>query len=437
MEYTTTRPETPLSGRLALPGDKSLSHRAVLFAAIAKGTSELSGVLESADVRSTIAAIEALGAGVDVIRASDGSLDISVTGWGAVGPSATSSRIDCGNSGTTARLLLGILAAWNVEVTLTGDESLSLRPMLRVIEPLSSMGAELISDTGTLPVIVRGGGLRPIAYDTPVASAQVKTAILLAGLRASGRTMVREPAPSRDHTERLLPAFGVHVGRDPSLRSCWVDGPVTPVPGIVRVPGDPSSAAFIVAAGTLVPESDVTIAGLALNPTRTAFIDVLVRMGADVVVEESDALGLEPVGSLRVRHTSRLVATTIHAEEVPSLIDEVPVLALIAGLADGVSRFESVGELRVKESDRLAAVIDGLTTLGVRASAEGDCLVVEGPSVLRGAALDSLGDHRLAMTWALAGLVASEPVTVRRFEAVDVSYPCFADDLVSLGAPPA
>lgn len=434
MDYVSARPVAPLTGEIAVPGDKSLSHRSVLFAAMAQGTSRLTGVLDSNDVRSTIGAVRVLGAEVRVEEAPDEALAISVTGWGDTGPVAPDTPIDCGNSGTTARLLLGVLAGWDVEVTLTGDASLSKRPMERVTGPLDAMGASFQSTGGTLPVTVRGGELTAIEYESRVASAQVKTAVLLAGVRAHGRTVVREPARSRDHTELLLPAFGVPVGRDLVAHSAWVDGPVLPTATDIVVPGDPSSAAFIVAAGILVPGSHLTVTGVGLNPTRIAFLDVLERMDADVRVQPSASAGAEPVGTIHVGYSGSLRSTVVHAEEVPALVDEVPVLALLATQAEGPTRFEGAGELRVKESDRLAAVIEGLTALGASAHAEGDTLIVEGSADLKGVTLASRGDHRLAMTWALAGLVSAFPVTVTGFEAVDVSYPRFAADLVALGA---
>lgn len=426
----------PLRGELAVPGDKSLSHRAVLFAAMAEGVSQLTGILDSEDVRSTIGAVSALGACVDLRVAQDGSLAGSVTGWGSRGPGTPDAPIDCGNSGTTTRLLLGMLAAWPVTATLVGDASLSRRPMLRVISPLERMGATFsYAEGGTLPVTVKGTG-SPLAldYDSPVASAQVKTAILLAGTRAKGMTRVVEPSLSRDHTERLLPAFGVQVDVDQQACSATVTGPAVPVAFDVDVPRDPSSAAFPVAAALLIPGSEISLPGVSLNPTRVGFLRVLERMGADIEVRDRVVAGAEPSGTIVARYSAALRSTVVRPDEVPSLVDEVPVLALVAAHAEGTTRFEGVGELRVKESDRLAAIVDGLSALGADVHAEGDTLLVSGPSVTGSATLDSLGDHRLAMTWALAGLSGSGEVTVTRFEAVSVSYPGFADDLAGLGA---
>lgn len=424
----------PLRGVVRVPGDKSLSHRAVLFAAMADGISQVSGVLDSADVRSTIDAVRALGAYVDLQPAVDGSLAGEIDGWGERGPAQPNAPIDCGNSGTTARLLMGVLAGWPIVVTLTGDESLSRRPMRRVTVPLAEMGAEFdTTAAGTLPVTVHGtGALKAFDYASPVASAQVKTAMLLAGLRANGTMRVTEPALSRDHTERLLPAFGVQLEVDPSAPTVSVTGPQALSATDVAVPRDPSSAAFMAVAAAIVPESAIGLPEVSLNPTRTGFLRVMERMGATIEFAEMSSAGSEPVGSIAVHYSNGLVGTVVSASEVPSLVDEVPVLALLATQATGTTRFEGVGELRVKESDRLAAVEAGLGALGATVRSGEDWLEVDGPVRLGGATLDSLGDHRLAMTWALAGLVASEPVVVDRYEAVEVSYPLFDEDLEQL-----
>jgi 3-phosphoshikimate 1-carboxyvinyltransferase len=408
----------------------------VLFAALADGVSRLSGVLDSQDVRATIRAVTDLGAKVDLQPAQDGTLFGSVEGWGSSGPREPAGAIDCGNSGTTARLILGVLAGWPITVTLIGDESLSRRPMKRVTEPLTAMGASFeLSGAGTLPVTVHGQSvLSPFAYDSPVASAQVKTAVLLAGLRARGGVRVTEPAPSRDHTELLLPTFGASVSVDRSTRSASLCGPQQLHAADVTVPGDPSSAAFLVAAALLVRDSEIELPGVSLNPTRTGFLAVLARMGADVTVAEEPSAGAERIGTIVARYTPELKATVVRPVEVATLVDEVPVLALVASQASGTTRFDGVGELRVKESDRLAAVAQALSEFGVDSSTGPDWLEVEGPARLRGASLDSLHDHRLAMCWALAGLIAETPVTVRDFSAVDVSYPSFADDLARLAS---
>jgi len=412
---------------------------------MAEGTSSLTGVLDSLDVRVSIDAVRSLGALTSVEARDDATLDVVVTGWGMAGPIAPGIAIDCGNSGTTCRLLAGILAGWPLDVTLVGDESLSRRPMRRVTEPLSRMGAVLETAAGgTLPLRVSGGALKPITYDSPVASAQVKTAVLLAGLRASGTTTVTEPALSRDHTERLLPAFGVPVAIRSGERTREAGVPVGPsasVTGLavpsacdIKVPGDPSSAAFLVVAALLVPGSDIVVEHVCVNPTRIGFADALRRMGADITVVPGRDLGCEPTGSILVTAGGVLRATLVTAVETPSLIDELPILALAASQAEGTTRFEGVGELRVKESDRLAAIAEGLMRFGARVDVGADWLEVSGPCNLAGTTLSSLGDHRLAMTWAVAGLVASGVTVVRDFEAVDVSYPGFLAMLDILGA---
>lgn len=432
MTYLAQPAGGPLGGSLRVPGDKSISHRAVLFAAMSEGRSALRHVLDSEDVRSTIAAVSALGARVEVVAEGPTGLDLVVTGWGSAGPRAPEGPIDCGNSGTTCRLLMGLLAGWPIEVTLDGDASLRRRPMRRVMDPLSQMGATFTSQDGRLPITMRGGGLRPIEYDSPVASAQVTTALMLAGLRAEGATSVCEPALSRDHTARILPAFGVAVDHDSARFRMSVTGPVSLSAADVSVPADPSSAAFIAGAATLVPDSDVSITDVSLNPTRLGFVGVLQRMGAGVEVRETRSEGAEPVGDIVVRYRADLTATAIEPSEVPSLIDEIPLLAVVAASAHGTTRFNGVAELRVKESDRLSAVSDGLVALGVTARSGDDWLEVDGPARLHGTRLSSLGDHRLAMAWAVAALVADGPVEIEDWAAVAVSYPRFAEDLDSL-----
>jgi 3-phosphoshikimate 1-carboxyvinyltransferase len=304
-----------------------------------------------------------------------------------------------------------------------------------VTEPLEAMGARVITTDGRLPVTITGGSLRGLRFESPVASAQVKTAVLLAGVRAAGVTTVAEPALSRDHTELLLPAFGVPVTCDYGAISCELTGPVDMTATDVAVPGDPSSAAFLVAAAALVPGSDAVFFDVTLNPTRLGFVRVMQRMGADIEVAQEREVGSEPVGRVTSRFRVGLSATTVTALEVPSLIDEVPVLAVVACAAHGTTRFDGVGELRVKESDRLAAIAEGLARLGAVTRTGEDWLEVDGPARLHGATLDSQGDHRLAMAWAVASLIAAGPVTVDDWDAVAVSYPRFAEDLESLGQP--
>lgn len=417
-----------------------MSHRAVLFAAMAEGVSNLAGVLDSADVRSTIAAVSALGATCELSADADGALAGTVTGWGEGGPAVAAGPIDCGNSGTTTRLLTGVLAGWPVSATLMGDESLSRRPMARISEPLARMGANFETTDGHLPMTVYGaapGVLRAIEYQSPVASAQVKSAVLLAGLRAPGRTEVTEPAPSRDHTERMLPRFGVTVGVDETRNAAWVDGPAVPTAAAIDVPADPSSAAFPAVAACLVPGSEVVLEHVGLNPTRTGFLLVLERMGADLEIDAEDHAATEPAGAITVRARGVLRGTVVTPHEVPALIDEIPVLAVAAAQAEGVTRFEGVGELRVKESDRLQAIVDALSALGVTTRVEGDTLEITGRAgrsfePQAGLVLPALHDHRLAMAWAVAGLVSETPFEIEGFEAVEVSYPRFAYDMETL-----
>ena len=426
----------PLRGCARVPGDKSISHRAILFSAMAEGASAVSGVLDSDDVRSSIRAVSALGARVSLERQADGSLAGAVTGWGAAGPRQPEAPIDCGNSGTTARLLMGVLAPWDVRVELTGDESLRRRPMRRVIAPLMKMGAAFEpAGRETLPVAVCGTRrLRAITYDASVASAQLKTAVLLAGIYAEGTTTITEPAPSRNHTELLLPEYG--VATTAAGRTVSVTGPAVPRACEISVPGDPSSAAFLVCAAALLPESAVQVEDVSLNAARIGFVRTLERMGADVSVRSRGAEGKEPFGVISCCYAEGLRGCEVPASEIASIIDEIPVLSLVAATARGVTVFRSAGELRVKETDRFQAIIDGLAAIGIDAWGEGDDLHVEGQPGLRvpaGTAFDSKDDHRFAMTWALAGLCLAEgPVEVSGFEACSVSYPTFLGDIERL-----
>lgn len=425
----------PLTGSIRVPSDKSISHRAVLLAGLAQGASCLRDVLPSADVRMTIAAVRALGAHVDFECGPHG-LHGEVRGI-ALAPDVTGPLcIDCGNSGTTARLLMGVLAGLGIDATVTGDASLSRRPMRRVMDPLVQMGAAFESEGGHLPVrVCPDMPLHASHLAIGQASAQVKSAILLAGMQAHGLTSVTEPEKSRDHTELLLPAFGVDV-RVEGLTSS-VEGPAILHAHDMSVPADPSSAAFVMVAATLVPGSDVLLEQVALNPTRTGAFEVLRRMGALVEYEDVRREGCEPVGNVRVVHVPHLRAVRITSREIPTLVDEVPILALAAAMACGETVFESVGELRVKESDRLAAIIDGLGILGVRAYADADDLHVIGRGGARLELPDSVaftthGDHRLAMTWHLAGISFGFDAELDDRDCVDVSWPDFFADVESL-----
>ena len=424
----------PMRGSTHVPGDKSISHRAVLFSAMAEGTSRVSGVLDSADVRSSIGAVRALGAQVSLEKQPDGSLAGGITGWGVAGPSQPEDPIDCGNSGTTVRLLMGILAPWPIRATLTGDASLQKRPMRRITAPLMKMGAHFEpAGQEHLPITVVGGGLHPITYDAPMASAQLKTAVLLAGMYADGTTTLNEPAPSRNHTELMLPEYG--VATTAGERTASVTGPAQPQASEVLVPGDPSSAAFLVCAAVMCPGSTIQVENVSLNTARIGFTRTLERMGAEVSVSRTGAAGKEPYGIIEACYTPHLRGCEVPAEKIAGIIDEIPVLALVAAHAHGVTVFRQVNELRVKETDRLAAIIDGLAKLGVDAWCEGDDLCIEGQPDLvvpEGLQFDSLGDHRLAMTWSLVGLTGKMPVSIKNFEAVGVSYPGFLTDIERL-----
>ena len=424
-----------LLGSIRVPGDKSISHRAVLLAAMAEGTSRLSGVLDSADVRSTIGAVRSLGAQVSLSKTADGSLEGGVVGWGSAGPHQPDGPIDCGNSGTTVRLLMGVLAPCDISVELTGDDSLRRRPMRRVCMPLVRMGARFEpEDNETLPITIHGTRkLRPIDYATPVASAQVKTAILLAGLSANGTTRVTEPAASRNHTELMLPGVGAQATSAAGVAE--VEGPVTLKACEIPVPGDPSSAAFIACAAALIPESAVQIEGVSLNPTRIGFLRTLEQMGVDASRRSVSSLGRELTGIISVEYCDRLHGCEVPADKIATLIDEIPVLSLVASRARGVTVFRGIDELRVKETDRAAAIVEGLELMGVDAWIEGSDLFIEGnpeaaPSP--GTVFDAHDDHRLAMTWALAGMVRGVPVEVSGFESVAISYPRFLEDVRGL-----
>lgn len=427
----------PLRGTLHVLGDKSISHRAVLLAAAAEGVSHLEGLADSADVRAAIEAVRALGARPELTARSDGNLAGTIVGWGQRGPRRPAGPIDCGNSGTTARLLMGLLAAWDIEVAFVGDPSLSRRPIRRVMVPLAQMGASFDPpDAETLPVRMRGTrSLRAITYGMPVASAQVKSAVLLAGAQAGGMTSLTKPARSRDHTELMLPAFGVPVAVSACDAAVSVEGPALLRAAHVRVFGDPSSAAFPLVAAVLVPGSAVRVEDVGLNPLRIGFLHVLARMGADVEIRSTGTVGGEPYGIIAAGGASVLRGCEVVSGDFAGLIDEVPVLALAAARACGVTVFRGAGELRVKESDRLAAVTYGINRLGARAWIEGDDLFIEGApqtSVSGRVTLDAHGDHRLAMTWAVAGIAGPVPVEVAGFDCVSASYPGFREDMERL-----
>ena len=411
-------PSAGLEGHFAVPGDKSISHRSLLLGAVSEGDTVVRGFGRSEDTLSTLGAVRALGVEVD----DDGD-ELTVHGAGLRG--LRSAELDCGNAGTLARLVVGLLAFQDGEFTLTGDASLSSRPMERVAGPLRQMGARIETTDGRLPLTVRGGALTAIDYELPVASAQVKSAILLAGLGAQGRTTVIEPAPTRDHTELMLQQAGVSVAVRPS--SVSVDPPQRLRLGEVDVPGDFSSAAPFIVAATIVPESRITIHDVNLNPRRTGLLDVLERMGGRVGVIGRRKLGREQVGDLEVR-SAELTATSIGAAEVPLLIDELPHFALLAAHARGESRVTGAAELRAKETDRIEALVDALRAIGVRAQGQPDGFTVTGvPARPRGGRVEARGDHRIAMLGAVAGLASREGVEIEEAESVAVSFPGFYD----------
>ncbi len=437
-------PGPALRGTLRPPPDKSISHRAAILAAMGEGETRISGYLDAADTASTLAAVEAVGAGVEREAAggAEGRLDVMIEGVGLRG--AASASIDVGNAGTLLRILPGWLAGQGRgEWTLDGDESIRRRPVDRIARPLAAMGATVECRDGRLPPLhLTGGPLRGTAHRLEVASAQVKSCLLLAALLADGPSTVTEPAPSRDHTERMLRAAGVPVTSRELRTVPGVGGPpareigVGPVErlelGAVGVPGDFSSAAFLVVAAALVPGSEVRIESVGVNPTRIGLLGVLNRMGAAVAVEhEGAAPGGEPRGTVVARHAP-LQGTRVHPEEVAVTIDELPLVALVGCLADGETVVEGAGELRRKESDRIAGVVEGLGGLGAEIAATDDGFVVAGSGALPGGAIDARGDHRLAMLGAIAGLASSDGVEVSGFDAVAVSYPGFEADLAGL-----
>jgi len=411
-------PSAGLDGHFAVPGDKSISHRSLLLGAVSEGETVVHGFGRSEDTLSTLEAVRALGAEVD----DDGD-ELTVHGVGLRG--LRSAEIDCGNAGTLARLIVGLLAFQDGAFTLTGDASLSSRPMERVAGPLRQMGARIETTGGRLPLTVHGGALAAIDYELPVASAQVKSAILLAGLGAQGRTTVIEPAPTRDHTELMLRQAGVRVTVRP--QSVSIDPPERLRLDVVDVPGDFSSAAPFIVAATIVPESRITIHDVNLNPRRTGLLDVLERMGGRVGVVGRRKLGQEQVGDLEVR-SAELTATSIGAAEVPLLIDELPLFALLAAHARGESSVTGAAELRHKETDRIEALVDALRAIGVRAQGRPDGFTVTGvPARPRGGRVEARGDHRIAMLGAVAGLASREGVEIEEAESVAVSFPGFYD----------
>jgi 3-phosphoshikimate 1-carboxyvinyltransferase len=409
-------PARHFRGRFRLPGDKSISHRAAILGAMAQGPTRIANYSKAADCASTLACLAALGA-----RIEREDLDVRIESEGVGAWRAPSGVLDCENSGSTIRMLAGALAGRPFRSVLTGDASLRRRPVERVAAPLRLMGARLAATDGKPPLTIDGGALRGIDYALPVASAQVKTAVLLAGLQAEGRTRVSEPAASRDHTERMLPAFGVRVERDGLAAA--VTGGAALAGASVAVPGDASSAAFLVVAALVLPGSEVRLDDVLLSPTRTAFLDVLKQLGGDVEawLVSTDP---EPVGSI-VARSSALRGVSVEPSLVPSLVDEVPALAAAAAFAAGTFTVTGAAELRVKESDRIAALAEGLSAMGARVREMPDGLVIEGTGSLAGGAVRAHGDHRIAMALSVAALAAKGPTDLDDPACVGVSFPGF------------
>lgn len=417
MSYRTIKQAKGIRGEIRLRGDKSISHRAVMLASLACGRTQIRGFLESEDCLNTIRAFKALG-----IKIKEEGDELIVYGQGIRGLKKPEEVLDVGNSGTTMRLLLGILAAQDWTSIITGDESLRKRPMKRVTLPLTLMGARFEGDYA--PVTIYGHShLKAISYTSSIASAQVKSAILLAGLFADGETSVTEPLLSRDHTERMLPFFGVELEREGL--TVKLKGPTSLKGGqTIEIPADISAASFFIVAALILPNSKVTLPNVGLNPTRTGLIDVLKKMGARIKIKNLREIGAEPVGDIEVESSS-LKGIEVDKEDIPRLIDEIPILAVACALATGESQIKGAEELRVKECDRLSAVASELTKMGAKIKELKDGLIIEGGSLLKGAEVQSFFDHRIAMSLAVAGLAASDQTIIKESECINTSFPEF------------
>ena len=412
-----------LRGELAIPGDKSISHRAIMFGALADGTTEITNFLQGADCLSTISCFQAMG--VDIENTTDRVL---IHGAGLHGLKAPSQMLDVGNSGTTTRLISGILAGQPFTTTLNGDASIQKRPMKRIMDPLAQMGAEVrsLKDNGCAPLEIHGGNLHAISYQSPVASAQVKSCVLLAGLYADGSTSVTEPVLSRNHTELMLSGFGAQV------TSVGTTATIEPEPHLysqkISVPGDISSAAYWIAAALAVPNSELVLKNVGINPTRDGILRVVEAMGADIARENVHTVSGELVCDLIVR-TNSLHGTTVAGELIPTLIDEIPVIAVLACFAEGETIIKDAQELKVKESNRIDTVVEGLLAMGADATATDNGMIIRGGRQLHGAAIDSHLDHRIAMSFAVAGLMCDTPTTILNADSVVISYPDFYESL--------
>jgi 3-phosphoshikimate 1-carboxyvinyltransferase len=416
-----------LQGRIRIPGDKSISHRALMLGALAQGETIIRGLLLGEDPRSTASCFRSMGAEISELNTEE----VQVKGIGLGNLIEPIDVLNAGNSGTTLRLMLGILASHPDRFfTVTGDESLRSRPMSRVVKPLQQMGAQIWGrkNNSLAPLAIQGQALKPIHYHSPIASAQVKSCILLAGLMTEGQTTVTEPALSRDHSERMLRAFGANLTVDPETNSVTITGQAQLNGQTVIVPGDISSAAFWLVAGAIVPGSDLTIENVGINPTRTGILEILDRMGANITVENSREVAGEPVADLRVRY-SHLKACEISGDVIPRLIDEIPILAVAAVFAEGTTIVKDAEELRVKESDRITVMATQLNQMGASIKELPDGLEITGGSTLKGTEVDSYTDHRIAMSLAIAALNASGTTTIHRAEAAAISYPDFTATL--------
>ncbi|MBH0160767.1 3-phosphoshikimate 1-carboxyvinyltransferase [Fictibacillus sp. 26RED30] len=420
------QPIQRLKGSIKVPGDKSISHRAVMFGSIAEGRTTIDGFLTGEDCLSTISCFKKLG--VSILQEGE---KVTVEGKGLTGLTPPSEDLYVGNSGTTIRLMLGILANTPFESILTGDDSIAKRPMNRVTKPLKEMGATIDgNDLGNkVPLHIKGGETRGIHYTSPIASAQVKSAIILAGLDGEGTTSVKEPFKSRDHTERMLKAFGVEVETDEL--SVSVAGGQKLKGTHIEVPGDISSAAFFLVAGAVVPNSEITLKKVGLNPTRTGILDVLKNMGADIAYQNKNDEASEPFGDLVIK-SSALKGTIIEGDLIPRLIDEIPIIALAATQAEGTTIIKDAHELRVKETDRIETVVNELKKMGADIEATEDGMIIHGKSSLHGASVQSYGDHRIGMMLSVAACIAEGETTLANSEAIAVSYPSFFEQLNDL-----
>ncbi len=420
-------PSKGLRGTLTIPGDKSISHRSIMFGSLAEGDTEITGFLYGDDCMSTVGAFRSMGIAIDVTDEK-----ITVHGKGLHGLQEPDNYIDVGNSGTTIRLISGILAGQNFNTVLTGDDSIRKRPMGRIIKPLSAMGAKIVGrKNNTLaPLAIEGTKLQAIRYESPVASAQVKSAVLLAGLYADGWTEVTEPSLSRNHTELMLKSFGAEVESEGN--TARVKGHPQLKGQMIEVPGDISSAAYPLVAGSIIPGSEICLKNVGLNPTRTGIIDVLLNMGADITISNERISGGEKMGDVTVR-SANLHGTTIAGALIPRLVDEIPVIAVAAACAEGVTEIHDAQELKVKESNRLETVAQGLRAFGCDIEVLDDGLRITGGTPLQaGAVCNSFGDHRIAMSMTIAALAAEGAAEIEQFEAVSVSWPSFWDDMQAL-----